>query len=506
MSILKNSVSENMQLNPNIEEQLSNLPLSPGIYKFLDKNGIILYIGKANNLRSRVRSYFRTDHIDRPHIIPMIPQINKIETIETDNNIEAVVLETALIKEYLPKYNVEMKDDKSHAWLYINTRDEIPTVKIVRSLNLDEYKRGRLFGPYPNGRSVWQVFRYIRKLHPFCTCNDPKEPCLYYKLGLCNNPKFGEYTVEEYREGINEIIKFLSGHKKNHIKKLKQQMKDLSDNMEYESAAKLRDKISDLEHLGENINYYESEDEYLAFHKKSIEKQLSSISKDIDIENTLKRIECYDISNLQGQQAYGSMSVAVDGYLKNSNYRIFKIQSVDTPNDYQMLYEVLNRRLQNIGNGSDESLNEMPQMIVIDGGKGQLGKLIDLIPKEIILLGISKGKAAKKKDKRRKDEFWIRKEDKIEKAYLSTPGIIIRLRDEAHRFAIKHHRSLRSKSSRNSVLDSIEGIGIKRRKLLIKKFGSVDEIKKAKFEQINEIIKNKTTSKRLIERLDIKDQ
>ncbi len=480
----------------NIESQIEEIPLRPGVYKFFNKNGEILYVGKALSLRSRVRSYFRDEHTDRPHIVPMIPQIENIETIETSNEIEAVVLESALIKQYMPKYNIELKDDKSYAWIYINTKDELPTVKIVRSTKLDEFKRGKLFGPYPDGKAVKQVFRYIRKLHPFCTCNNPKEPCLYYRLGLCNNPKFGEYTVEEYRNGINEIIKFLSGKKKNHIKSLHKEMDNFAKNKEYEKAAILRDKIHDLEHLGEDIMYYKNEKQYMEHQLNVSEMQLEKIQKDLELVNKISRIECYDISNLQGKDAYGSMSVSIDGFLKNSQYRIFKIKTLDTPNDFDMLKEVIQRRLANIGNNSDESLNGKPDLIVLDGGKGQLSKIQEFIPDDIALLAISKGKALKRKGLRKKDQFWYVKfspegEKTMTEVRLQTPVIIIRLRDEAHRFAIKHHRNLRSKNEKISVLDKIEGIGDKRRRALIKRFKSVEGIKKASLDEINEVLNNK---------------
>lgn len=488
-----------------IEQQIAFLPFGPGVYKFLDSEGNILYIGKASSLRSRVRSYFRDDHADRPHIIPMIPLIQKIDFIETANEIEAVVLESAMIKQYLPKYNVELKDDKSYAWIYINTQEKIPTIKIVRSIRVEDYKKGRLFGPYPNGRAVWQVFRYIRKLHPFCTCNNPKKPCLYYRMGLCNNPAFGEFTVEEYREGIKEIIKFLSGRKKNHINDLKKEMLRYSSDLEYEKAALLRDKINDLEHLGEKIPYYQSDDQYIQQKIDQNISELEQISEDLGIIKKIKRIECYDISNISGKNAYGSMSVFENGTLKRSEYRIFKIKNLDTPNDYAMLEEVVDRRLGHIDRSSDISLSKTPDIILIDGGKGQISKLRMAIPEDIILLGISKGRSQKRKGGRQRDQFWTYIGDSVEEIYFSTPTIFIRLRDEAHRFAIKHHRNSRKRDAKRSVLDSMEGVGDKRRKKLIKRFGSVEALKKASYEEINTVIKNKIVSKEIFEKLKIID-
>ncbi|MCA9375029.1 GIY-YIG nuclease family protein, partial [Candidatus Dojkabacteria bacterium] len=200
-----------------IQELIDLIPRRTGVYKFYDQNGELLYIGKALNLNSRVTSYFRQDHTDRPHIIPMIPKIYNIEYIETENEVEALVLESALVHKQQPKYNVMLKDDKSYAWIYISTHEKVPRIEIVRSIDPKSFKNGRLFGPYPSGRAVLQVFRYIRKLYPFCTCKNPKEPCLYYHMGLCPGPHFDYISHEEYMKNIGEIIKFLQGKKKRHV-------------------------------------------------------------------------------------------------------------------------------------------------------------------------------------------------------------------------------------------------------------------------------------------------
>ena len=194
--------------------EIDGLPITSGVYKFLNSKSTILYIGKANNLRNRVRSYFNNELYDRPFVKQMIPQINSIEIVRTNNEIESLVLESALIKKFSPKYNSDLKDDKSYVWIYITTKDDFPTVKIVRKISDEELKRGEIFGPYPKGSTVKRVFTYLRKLYPFCTCSrKSSKECLYFHLGMCPGPYQGHISKRDYRKNINEIIKFLRGRK-----------------------------------------------------------------------------------------------------------------------------------------------------------------------------------------------------------------------------------------------------------------------------------------------------
>jgi excinuclease ABC subunit C len=215
----------------------------------------------------------------------------------------------------------------------------------------------------------------------------------------------------------------------------------------------------------------------------------------------LHKIECYDISNMQGKNAYGSMVVAIDGVLSRSHYRVFKIRSLETPNDPAMLKEVLQRRISNVGKEVDDSLNAKPDIILIDGGRSQLGVIKEYIPEDIILLGISKGKHLKRAGKRKKDEFWIVKDGEVFRLELLSPEILIDLRDEAHRFAIKHYRKRSIKESKKSKLDQIKGIGPIRKKNLIKRFKTVDGIKSAKDEELLELLKSNKILKNLREAL-----
>ena len=483
-----------------LKQKLETIPNKPGIYKFMDKKGKILYVGKATNLRNRVSSYFNSSIQDRPWIVTMMPLVKDIQVIETDYDVEALILESSLIKKYKPKYNSDLKDDKSYAWIYISTKDEYPTVRIVRNISKKELRRGKIFGPYPNGSSVKVLFNYLRKLYPFCNCckaSDPR-PSIYFDLGLCPGPYHGYISKEKYRENIENIVDFLKGKKKNTIKELEQQMKIYSIEQKYEEAGQLRDKIDDLKYLNSNMRFsYENTGEtYLEKRKEALRKSLESISNDLNIP-VPERIECYDISNIQGKNAYGSLVVAQEGEIQRNMYRIFKIKEKDTPDDFGMLKEVLERRLKNIGRNADETLSESPDLVLIDGGKGQLGELKDLIPEDIVLMGISKGKRLKRKGKKQIDEFWLRKDEDIKQVKMKDPNIFINLRDEAHRFAISHHRIARIKEIKRSELEKISGVGEKRRKILIKEFKSVENIKKQNMGNLNKVLKNKKVSEEI---------
>lgn len=469
-----------------LNDKISLLPRSSGVYKFYNKDKQILYIGKAHNLKSRVTSYFSDTHEDRPRIIGMIPLIKDLEVIQTDNDIEALILESALIKKEQPNYNTDLKDDKSYAYLYINTKADFPTVKILRQISKKEFRDGKAFGPYPSGKSIKTVFKYLRKIYPFCTSKDPTKACFDSQIGLCP----GVVSKEEYRVNIDNIINFLNGKNKNLVEQLTNKMHEYSDNKEYEKAAELRDRITDLNYLTLKVDsqHLNDEREYVEVKRNREIRALTLLSKELNIDS-LNRIECYDISNIGGKNAYGSMTVAIEGHLDSSKYRIFKIRGIDEPNDPKMLTEVLNRRLKHIDNDTDESLSSLPNIILIDGGKGQLSTLKDTIPTNIKLLGITKGRKYKRKGGRLKDEFWEIQNNEVIQIKLRNTKILTQLRDEAHRFAILHHRKSRSKSMIKSYLDNIPNVGPKTKKILKHSFASQEDLIQ-NTGKLDEIIKN----------------
>ncbi len=488
-------------MNKRIIMKLDILPNTVGVYKFLNKSGELLYIGKAINLKSRVSSYFREIHTQRPRIQQMIPLIDDIQIQETNNEIEALVLESALIKKYQPFFNSDLKDDKSYAWIYISTKDKFPTVKIVRSLKEGEYTNGKMFGPYPSGYTIQRVYRYLRSIYPFCICtNKDCKSSLDFHIGLCPGPYAGNISEQEYRKNINNIIKFLTGKQTNHIKRLEKEMRLYSKNQDFEKAGLLRYRINDLKYVGESIDftYYDDASSYKSRRENARKKSFIMLEMELGIEN-LKRIECYDISNIQGKHAYGSMVVAENGELKRSDYRIFKIQGQQTSNDPAMLKEVLQRRLRNISKDIDSSLSTTPNIILIDGGKSQLSIIDSLVLKNIFVMGISKGKHIKRAGGMKKDEFWIYKNGEVFQVNIQSPEILIDLRDEAHRFAISHYRRRSIKEGKRSLLDSINGVGEKRKSLLKKRYSSIDQLRGASVEEIASLIKSKKTAERIKE-------
>ena len=485
------------------------LPRLPGVYRFYDKENTLMYIGKALSLKDRVSSYFKNDHLDRPHIIPMIPKIVKIGYISTTNEVESLILEAALIKQYQPKYNIELKDDKSFAWIYISTNEQFPKVKVVRSITKTEYQKGKLFGPYPDGSSVRRVYRYLRKVFPFCNCKSKEEEEMYYQIELCAGPNIGKINKEDYREIIKELISVLQGKRVNIINRLQKEMDYLAKNEKFEEAALLRDKINDLKYVSRStgLDLSTNELQYSAYKQE----KLNAIAKQLEIDH-IKRIECYDISHQAGKNGYGSMVVSVDGYPRSEMYRSFKINIENTGDDYSSLREVIQRRLRLI---EDKEFGDIPDLIVIDGGPNQLLAIYDIVNKynNIGILGISKGRKYKRKGSRLHDEFWIYDKlslntdsltPKIRQINLRNPEIIASLRDEAHRFVIKLSRNAKRKGIKKSVYDEISGVGPQIKKILKQKYQSPKDILKTSVEELTITIKNRSTAINIMNYLSTK--
>lgn len=406
---------------PNFE----NISTSPGVYQFISDTGAVLYVGKAKNLKNRIKSYYVKDHGRGPRIDLLLAEARNITTIETESEIEAVLLEAELIKKIKPKYNVSLKDDKSFLLVEFS-QDEYPKVNFVRSKEKTDKKNKRnIYGPYPSGDLLKKSLKYLRKLFPYRDCSENKfssykkrqRTCLYGDIGLCLGPCAKEVSVKEYCEQIKMLKDFLKGQKKQIIKKLKREMLNKSKNVEYEKAAKIRDKVFSLEHL----------------------REVAIGIRDQNFESAkilFKRIEAYDISNIFGQHAVGSMSVIIEGKKEPSQYRKFKIKTVYGANDIAMITEVLKRRLNNKW--------DMADLLVIDGGAIQLKAAQEVLQErklDIPLVSIAKG------PKRDKNELHYVNSDlaKYIKATPEAEKAIILARDEAHRFAINYYRSIHRK-------------------------------------------------------------
>jgi excinuclease ABC subunit C len=584
-----------------IEEQIKALPTKPGVYLFEDSRGKIIYVGKAVSLRNRVRSYFSHSTNLSPKFERLVAEINDFETIVTDSEQEALILECNLIKKYRPSYNVRLKDDKTFPYLKIDIKSDWPSVRITRRF----HKNGdRYFGPFASANSLRQTLRLINKIFPFRSCTKTitgkaQKPCLEYHINQCLGPCIGAVTKEDYHDVIKQVILFLEGKQELVLRDLKRKMKKASQQLQFEKAALLRDQIQAIEEVIEGQRtaitvrgnqdaialaqtkdlayaeiffirhnkligrdyilldgirdeepeqimtsfikqYYASassiprlillqypieETEFITkwlanqrgapvkLHvpRQGAKKQLmdmvaenaregltlyqakqSTLIKSALVLEELKdrlsltriplRIEGYDISDIQGNFAVGSMVVFDKGQPKPAHYRRFRIKSVAGIDDYAMIQEVLRRRFRR-SLSADDKWAATPDLVLIDGGKGHLNAALEMM-KELGLNSTPVASLAKE----REEVFIADKPESLNIPQTSaTLYLLQRIRDEAHRFALGYHQKLRQKEGIASVLDSIPGIGPKRKKALLKKFGSVRGIKDASIDELSTV-------------------
>jgi len=411
-----------------LSDKLKTFPKKPGIYQFLDQFGNVIYVGKANNLKIRVSSYFRQKSLG-PKTLQMIEKSRDLKWIIVASEIEALLLEAKLIHDLKPKYNTILKDDKSHLYIKI-TEDEVPQVSTARREK--PIKGVRLFGPFPSARTVRSVLITLRRIFPYCTHKRKPKSCLYVHLGLCPDPYKSQKSKGVYKKNIKKIVKFLSGGKKSLIHDLILEMQKLSRLEKYEEADKVKKQIVGLNYITQPITkpevYLENPDLL-----EDIQVQtLKSAKKDLNLKVLPKRIECYDISNIGGKFATGSMVVFKNASPDKSQYRKFRIIFKNTPDDIAMIKETLIRRFRNPWN--------KPDLIVVDGGRAQLNTALEVIKDaKINVTVVSLAKRLEEvytKDSRTPLRF--RRDE-------STLKLLQYLRDEAHRFAIKYHKKLRTK-------------------------------------------------------------
>ncbi|KKS21343.1 MAG: Excinuclease ABC subunit C [candidate division WWE3 bacterium GW2011_GWC1_41_7] len=430
-------------------EKVKELPQSPGVYKFKNIKGEIIYIGKAKNLRSRVKSYFQ-DNLDvGSKTYALVSRIRDLEYIEALSEFEALLLEAELIRQYRPKYNISLKDDKSY--LYIVIRNEklvvrgkkVGVPRILTARKPDLMDNDTVFGPYPDGSTAKYIVRTVRKIIPFRDCSVAKytryqnlgRPCLYGDLGLCSAPCTDNLTIEEYRDDIHKIKKLLSGDSVQIVNTLKKEMDMASKEQNFEKAAHYRDIIQKFDYIRQSFKSANTyiENPYLV--EDMITESLDELVKNIPVmRNFPERIECYDISNISGKEAVGAMVVATDGRIDKSQYRKFKIKFKQKPDDFDMMREVLARRFKNDW--------PKPDLIVLDGGKGQVSAGMEVMKRmniDIPLTGLAK---------RFETIVYTSGSEFIElNLDKNNEGLRLlqRLRNEAHRFAQKYHHHLRLK-------------------------------------------------------------
>lgn len=617
-------------MNEKIQSVLNSLPHRPGIYLMKDADGKLLYVGKANSLYNRVRSYFQESSDLGPKNRSMIAKVDDIEFLVVKNEVEALVLESNYIKQYRPKYNVLLRDDKNYPYIKVSLAEDFPRVYRVRSFQRDG---NRYFGPYTNSGAVDSTLDLLNKLFAFRTCRydasnwaAPREgeppagwkqkllprPCTQYYIHRCIAPCVGYGTREEYDKVIQQVILFLEGKHDEVVRHLQEQMQEASENLNFEEAARIRDRIRAVERILEKqrIIHTEGQDdqdvialasagdetcaqvfffrggklvgrEYFIlqgtresspaevmgsflqqFYESSphvpaeiivevepddravlqswlkekrrgavvisapkrgeklglvemvkqnaqevLEQQrikwltdsqktqmaLEELQEVLNLAAPPYRIECYDISNTQGTNSVGAMVVFEAGRPKNSEYRRFKIKTVQGPNDFASLQEMLRRRFRRQALKEGESTEQieqeqdtsfqhdwaMPDLIIIDGGKGQLSAAMDVLQE----LRIDVPTVALAKEN---EEIFIPGSPDPIMLPRSSQGLYLvqRIRDEAHRFGITYHRKLRSERTFKSVLDEIPGIGPKRKQALMKHFGSVRAISAASVEDL----------------------
>ena len=438
-----------------IRTKVKSLPHVPGVYKFKNELGEIIYIGKAKSLKDRVKSYFVLNIDKNSKTYQLVQNIYDVEYIEVFSELEALILEASLIKKYLPKYNILLKDDKSYIYIVIDnsivTHDSkkmvLPSVLLAREKDLAEYDS--FYGPFTSSEAAKNLYKTIRKIIPFRDCSKSKyekyrkagRPCLYGYIGLCTGP-CATSDFKTYKNNISKVKRILSGETNSLMQDLKKQMDKFSKIEDYENAALIRNQLRKFNYAKETFRVPQSfiDNPYLV--DDVMEKSLGDLVEAIPIiKDKPRRIECYDISNLSGKEAVGSLVSAIDGRITKSNYKKFRIKLTSTPDDFSMLKEVLTRRIKK---GLSNLPNwQLPDLFLIDGGKGQVSTILNVISEfnlNIPVVGIAK-----------KEETLIYNdgngfvEVKLERRNEGLK-LVQRLRDEAHRFARAYHHKLRIKS------------------------------------------------------------
>jgi excinuclease ABC subunit C len=463
---------------PTLRRSLGALPDQPGVYLFKDADGKILYVGKAASLKKRVSSYFcgpmlRADGAEPTHqgaadlgprIAKLVELIRGLELRTTASEPEALLLEAQLIQQHRPKYNVAYRDDKSHPMLRL-TNEPFPRLMLARRRRgkqeqaVPEADGERRFGPYADAGQLRQALQFLRRVFPLRTCKTfPKTPCLEYHLGQCLAPCVGYIDEAAYRRIVNDLVAFLEGRRDPLLRELSRRMQEASRDQRFEEAARLRDQIQALTSI------------IVAKARSAQAGPLEQLQLALKLPVYPRRIEGFDISNIYGSFAVGSMVTFVEGRPYKAHYRRFKIETVEGIDDYQMMREVIRRRYG--GSLSTELPN--PDVVLVDGGKGQLHAALEelqALGRAFPILGLAK---------QHEHLFVPGRRDPI--VLLPTSPVlhlVQHLRDEAHRFAVTYHRRLRAKPIEASALDALPGVGQKRKAALLATFGSVDRIRRA---------------------------
>jgi len=587
-----------------LEGKIENLPTNPGVYLFKDPKGVILYVGKAGNIKHRVSSYFQKREGMDVKTLAMLEKVADIDTIVTDTEKEALILENNLIKAHRPRYNIKLRDDKTYPCLKLSMEEDFPTLTIVRRIKKD----GSIyFGPYPSATSLKETLRVIRRLFPIRTCPDTKfssrlRPCINYEMDRCSGPCCGKIDRDQYREIVYQMKMFLEGKNSDLIENLKEKMEEASNELQFEKAARIRDQIEHIEHVIEKQKIVSGDfvdQDVVGFHRqdhtiiiyllfvragkllggkgftfpstgipeeetlssflrqfyhegkfipdqilipkaiveldflerwltdlkgkrvrllvpakgdkkhlllmasenaekfllaetemeKDRERLLEMLREKLQLKKIPRRIEAFDISNIQGAHAVGSLVSFENGKPKKEGYRHFKIKTIEGADDYGMMYEVLLRRYKKALEEKD-----LPDLVLVDGGRGQLNVAQEVFKelqiRDVDLIGLAKermpgtGRSLHRGNTEEKVFHPQYKEPFVLGRQSPLLHYLDRIRDEAHRFAITHHKKVRGRETIKSALAGIAGIGKVRERELLRFFGSMEKIREASEEEL----------------------
>jgi excinuclease ABC subunit C len=467
-------------MNDKLQEKIDNLPLEPGVYMYKDIKGTIIYVGKAAKLRNRVRQYFQKSRSRDTKTDLLVKDIEDLELLVVGSEIEALFLESEMIKRYMPKYNVLLRDDKHYQYVRIDFKSSHPILSVVRR-PLDD--GGEYFGPYVG--NIRPALKLLRKIFPFDysrpTGKKYDRASLHYHLGLSPGLEAGHTSLEDYRANLRKLAAYLKGERVLLEKTIRKEMQLASKAQDFERAARKRDQLSGLENLHKQILFGNNE-----LFDISKDQALSGLQDLLELDVIPKRIEGYDISHQSGTNNVASMVVFTGGVSDKSQYRKFKMRHPGN-DDFAHMREVISRRF------SDKNLENWskPDLILIDGGKGQVNAALSALEQKSIdipLIGLAK----------RFETIIKPTDDGMEEVLLSRSSHVIKLlqrvRDESHRFAVSYHSNLKRKAGTASWLEEIPGVGPATRKKIIKTFGSVRSLKLADHEDIEKALGKKTAN------------
>ncbi len=469
-----------MNLPEAVKKKLELLPKEPGVYLMRDRDGRIIYVGKALSLRSRVRSYFQraTLRSAEPKLRGLIHSVADLDFIVVRTEAEAILTEGRMIKEYRPRYNVAFRDDKRFLLLRVHPDEPWPKFEAVR---LDRKDGAIYLGPYASSRAARAAIDFVNRRFRLRTCA-PRIPgpedhrhCHADVLSFCSAPCIVRITPEAYHANVREAIEFLSGNRPELLRELEEKMKKLAAELDFEEAAALRDTLLMLRRV---IRERAKGTKQLHLRAEDALTGLRDLQKELNLPTLPRVIECFDNSNISGTHAVSSMVVAVDGLPARNRYRRFRIKTVEGIDDPAMMAEVVHRRYSRLL----EEKKPLPDLVLVDGGVTQLGAA----RAELAKLNLSALPTAGLAE--RYEEVFTKTSLREEPIRLPRESFALRvlqqIRDEAHRFALDYHRRLRSRAIRDSILDDIEGVGDKRKELLLRHFGSVTRLARAAEEQI----------------------